>query len=84
MVVDIFWLSVGGGGWRWIYFGWWWVVMDGVRYILVGGGWWWVMDIFWLVEGKGAWWWVVVDGGGLWHTLVYTKCWKICDFQTIT
>ena len=26
VVVEIFWLTVGGVGWWWIYFGWWWVV----------------------------------------------------------
>ena len=43
IVVDIFWLVVGGsgyilaggGGWWWT-FGWWWVVVD-------GGGWKWVV-----------------------------------------
>ena len=34
MVVDIFWLVVGGGELWWIYFGWCWVG---------GGGWWWVV-----------------------------------------
>ena len=43
-------LSMGGGDWPWIYFGWWWVVVD-------GGQWWWICF---------SWWWVVVDGGGLW------------------
>ena len=59
VVVDTFWLSVGGGacyisgyilaggGWWWIYFGWWWVVVD----------------IFWLVVGG--------DGDGWWHSLAY-------------
>ena len=54
MVVDIFWLVVGDGGYWWIHFGWWWVVVD----------------IFWLVVSDVGWWWVVVDGGGLWHSLV--------------
>ena len=50
MVVDIFWLSLGGGGWCWIYFGWWWVVLDifwlvvgGVGYVLACGGCWWMV-----------------------------------------
>ena len=62
VVVDIFWLQVGGGGWWWIYFS--------CRCMVVG-------DIFWLVVGGGeyiiaggGWWWVVVDGGGWWHSLV--------------
>ena len=33
-----FWLLVGGGGWLWIYFGWWWEVVRGCGYILSGGG----------------------------------------------
>ena len=61
VVLDISWLSVGGGGWWWIYCGWWWVVVDifwlvvgGGGYILAGGGWWWVVvNIFWLVVGGG-------------------------------
>ena len=31
---------LAGGGWRWIYFGWWWLVVGGDGYILAGGGWW--------------------------------------------
>ena len=44
---------LAGDGWRWIFFGWWWVVVD-------GDGWWWV------VVGGGGWWWVVVGRGGWW------------------
>ena len=29
MVVDIFRLMVDGGGWCWIHFGWWWMVVGG-------------------------------------------------------
>ena len=47
-------LSIGGGDWPWIYFGWWWMVVSGVGYVLAGGGWWWM----------------VVDCGGWWHSLV--------------
>ena len=47
MVVDIFWLVVGCGGYILAGGGWWWVVVD----------------IFWLVVGSCGWWWVVVDGG---------------------
>ena len=53
MVVDIFWLLLGGvngggytlagGEWWSIYFGWWCVVMG-------GNGWWWIYF---------GWWWVV-------------------------
>ena len=46
VVVDIFWLVVGGrgctlagGGCWWTYCGWWWVVVD----------------IFWMVVGGGRW-----------------------------
>ena len=35
----MFWLSMGGFEWWWIYFGWWWVMMGDSGYILVGGGW---------------------------------------------
>ena len=37
VVVDISWLSVGGGGWWWIYCGWWWLVVD-IFWLVVGGG----------------------------------------------
>ena len=40
MVVDIFWLLVGGGGWRQVYFDWWWVVVDIFWQVVGGGGWW--------------------------------------------
>ena len=43
VVEDIFLLQVGGGGWCWIDFAWWWVVLGGAGYILAGGGWWWVV-----------------------------------------
>ena len=36
MVVDIFWLVVGGGEW-------WWIVMG-------GGGWWWLVALFSLTQ----------------------------------
>ena len=32
--------NLGGGGWCWIYFGQWWVVVGGSGYIWAGGGWW--------------------------------------------
>ena len=38
MVVDTFWLSVGGG----VLVGIFCVVVGGVGYILDGGGWWWI------------------------------------------
>ena len=45
-------------------FGYWWVVVGVVGYILVGSGWWWVVVyIFWLVVSGGGWWWMVVGGG---------------------
>ena len=47
IVVDIFWLSMGGGEWWWIYFGWWWVVVGGGGYILDRGG------CLWGVVGGG-------------------------------
>ena len=50
MLVDIYWLAVGGG--RYILAG--------------GGWCWVVVDIFWLVVGGGGWWWMVVNGGGWW------------------
>ena len=46
---NIFWLSVGGGGWCQIYFGWWWVMVCGGGYILAGGRWWWIYF---------GWWWI--------------------------
>ena len=36
VVVDIFWLVVGGGGWQW-------VVVDILWLVVGGGGWWWVV-----------------------------------------
>ena len=48
VVVDIFWLVVGGSGYILTGGGWQWVVVD----------------IFWLVVGGGGWWWVVFGGGG--------------------
>ena len=38
MLVDIPWLMVGGGKCLWICFGWWWVVVGGVGYMVIGGG----------------------------------------------
>ena len=70
MLLDIFRLVMGGGGWLWNILaggGWWWVLVDifwlSVGYVsgyfLAGGGCWWVVvDIFWLV--------VVGVGGGGW------------------
>ena len=64
---SIFWEMVGsggyilaGGGWSWIYFGQWWVVVD-ILWLLVGGGGCWlaVVEIFYMVVGRGRWWWVV-------------------------
>ena len=40
VVVDIFWLVVGGSGYILASGGWWWVVVDK----------------FWLVAGLGGWW----------------------------
>ena len=40
VVVDIFWLVVGGSGYILASGGWWWVVVD----------------TFWLVVGLGGWW----------------------------
>ena len=53
MVVDVFWLVVGDGGWWWVYYDWWWLIVGG------GGTW----GIYF------GWWWVMVDGGGWWHSL---------------
>ena len=39
MIVDIFWLVVGGGGWLW-------VMVGGCGYILAGDKWWWVVAQF--------------------------------------
>ena len=54
MLVDIYWVVVGGDGYILAGGEWWWVVVD----------------IFWLVEGDGEyilaggrWWWIVVSGG---------------------
>ena len=43
--------------------GWWSIFWE-----VVGNGaytfrWWVVVNIFWLVVGRGGWWWVLVDGG---------------------
>ena len=48
---SILWEMVGSGGYIFAGGGWW----------LVDGGWWWwvVVDIFWLVVGRGGLWWVV-------------------------
>ena len=48
-------MVVGGSGSWWIYFGWWCVLVD----------------IFWLVAGRGGLWWVVVGREGWWHSLVW-------------
>ena len=61
MVVSIFWLVVGDGGYILPGVGWWWVVVD-IFWLLVGGG-----GCWWICFG---WWWVVMDGGGWWHGLV--------------
>ena len=52
--------AMSKGGYIWICFGFYWVVVCGGRYILPGGGWSRVV-----VDG-GGWWWAVVDGGGSW------------------
>ena len=45
MLVNIFWVVVGGGGY--ILAGGGWGVVGGGGYILAGGGWWWlVVDMF--------------------------------------
>ena len=61
VLMDIFRLVVGGGGYVLAGGGWWcvvvdkfWLVVDDGGYILAGGGWWWM----------------VVVGGGWWHSLV--------------
>ena len=57
VVVDIFWLVVGGGGWLW-------VVVDGGGYILAGGGWWWmVLGGGGYILAGGGWRQIVVGGG---------------------
>ena len=61
VVVDIFWLVVGGGGYILAGDGWWWVVVDIFWLVMVGGGWWWTYF---------GWWWVLLGRGGLWHSLV--------------
>ena len=48
VMVDIFWLLVGGGGWWLTCFGWWWVVVD----------------IFWVVVGDAGSCWMVMGGCG--------------------
>ena len=60
------------GGYIWIYFGFWWVIVQFLR----GGGWWQIYFRFWLVASGDGWWWiyfgwwkVVMDGGGWWHSL---------------
>ena len=54
VVVDIFWLVLGGGGyiladggWSWVVVDIFWLVVGGGGYILAGGGWW------WMVVGRG-------------------------------
>ena len=47
MVVDIFWLVMGDGGY----------ILAG------GELWRVLVDIFWLIMGGGGWWWVVMSGG---------------------
>ena len=58
VVVYIFWLSLGGGGWSWIYYGCRWVV-DGSGYILAGG-WLVVSGGGYILAGDG-WCWIVVS-----------------------
>ena len=65
---SIFWEMVGsggyilaGGGWSWMYFGWWWVLVD-IFWLVVGGG-------GYILDGSG-WWSMVMDGGGSWHSFV--------------
>ena len=43
VVVDIFWLVVGGGGYILAGGGWLRVVVGSCGYILAGGGWWWML-----------------------------------------
>ena len=71
VVVDTFWLVVGGGeyilagvGWRWMVVGgsgWWWIYF-GWWWVVVGGG-------GYILAGSG-WWWLGVACGGWWHSLV--------------
>ena len=56
VVVDIFWLVVGGSGYILTGGGWQWVVVD----------------IFWLVVGGGGWWWWVVAQFSLTHNRIAT------------
>ena len=66
-MLDILWLSMGCGGWWWIYFGYWWVVVDCDKYILAGDKWWWlVVDIFWLVVGSDGLRCIIVGDGEWW------------------
>ena len=44
MVVNVFWLVVGAGGYTLAGGGWWWMMVGGGGYILAGGRWWWVME----------------------------------------
>ena len=39
-MVDILWLVVGGGGWRWVGVDIFWMVVGGGEYNLPGGGCW--------------------------------------------
>ena len=57
VVVDIYWLVVGGCGYILAGGGWWWVVVDMIWLVVGGGGWW---QIYF------GWWWVVVGGGIIW------------------
>ena len=57
VVVDIFWLVVGGSGYILAGGGCWWVVLDIFWLVVGGGGWWWIYF---------GWWWVVVAGGLVW------------------
>ena len=43
MVVDLFWPSVGVGGWWWVMVDIFWLVVDGNGYILAGDGRLWVL-----------------------------------------
>ena len=50
VVVDTFWLSVGGGacyvsGYILAGGGWWWMMVGGGGYILAGGGWRWMVAV---------------------------------------
>ena len=56
VVVDIFWLVLGGSGYILTGGGWQWVVVDIFWLVVGGGGWWWVVAQFSLTHNRIATW----------------------------